>query len=143
MSVMPLNEQEPDDAEEVLIAWLSQLRRTSNFRVAGDVLPFTLVAHVAGTENMEEGTAAPVCSAHTFTDKSLGRNNMTIESKATHNAMLRLGMHCDIITLSDGRKVGVDYVEVIESPLYMPYLDEQVLRKVGRYEIGLTYHPTS
>lgn len=136
---IPHNEQEPEDVEELLIAWLSPLRRTGNERIAGEVLPYTLVHQVGGEENMDEGTAAPMVSIHTMTNKRLGRANMKTEAKATHNLMLRLGMHCDAIQLSDGRLVGVDYVQVIESPIYTPYNDEQILRKVGRYEIGLTY----
>jgi hypothetical protein len=68
---------------------------------------------------------------------------MKAQAKATHRRMLRLGTHCDTITLSDGRKVDVDYVEVVEQPIDVDYGDDQILRKVGRYEIGLTYVPTT
>ena len=46
------------------------------------------------------------------------------------------------ITLPDHTEVAVDYVTVVESPIWVPYTD-QILRKVGRYQIGLTYteHP--
>lgn len=140
---VPVTEFAPEDAMEILIAWMSPLRRTAEERIAGDVLPFTLISHVGGTENEEEGTAAPILSVHTLTDKALGRANMTVESKATHRRVLRLARHVDPITLTDGRPVGIDYIDVIESPLYVPYGDDQILRKVGRYEVGLTYVPTS
>lgn len=136
-----LADQVAEDSEEVIIAWLAPLRDTANQRVMGDPLPFTMVAHVAGNENPDEGTAAPVVSVHTFTSRDLGRANLKNETQTTHRRMLRLGKSCDTITLTDGRQVGVDYVDVVESPLFVPYGDEQILRKVGRYEVGLTYVP--
>lgn len=137
-----LSDQAAEDAEEVVIAWLTPLRRTGADRKSGDVLPFTLVTHVAGTENLDEGTAAPIVSVHTLVSKALGRNNAKNECKTTHDRMIRLGLHCDFITLADSRVVGVDYVDVVETPIWMPFGDELILRKVGRYEIGLTYVPT-
>jgi hypothetical protein len=140
--IAALAEQGPDDVDLILIAWLTPQRRTAGERVAGDVLPMTMVVHVAGGENVDEGTAAPIVSVHTFTDKALGRLNCNNETRATHERVLRLAVHCDTVVLPDGRQCGVDYVDVVESPLWMPYGDEQILRKVGRYEVGLTYVPT-
>jgi hypothetical protein len=134
-----LADQAAEDVEEILVAWLTPQRRTVLERITGDVLPMTLVNHVAGAENVDEGTAAPVVSVHTLTQKSLGRVNLKNETQATHKRMLRLATHCDTITLSDGRTVGVDYVDVTESPITVPYGDDQIIRKVGRYEIGLSY----
>jgi hypothetical protein len=136
-----LADQWAEDAEEVVIAWLTPLRRSALERLSTDVLPFTLVAHVAGSENIDEGTAAPIVSVHTLVSRSVGRTGLKNESRTTHQRMLRLATHCDTITLVDGRKVGVDYVDVVESPIVVSYDDDQILRKVGRYEIGLTYVP--
>ena len=136
-----LADQAADDVEEILVAWFTPVRRSAVERVTGDPLPFTAIVHVAGSENVDEGTAAPIVSVHTFTDKALGRVNLKTETQTSHSRMLRLATHCDVITLKSGRKVGVDYVDVVESPLYMPYGDDQILRKVGRYEVGLTYVP--
>jgi hypothetical protein len=135
-----LADQDPEDSEEVVIAWMTPLLRTSNSRRAGDVLPFCVVNQVAGTENIEEGTAAPIVSVHWLTAKMLGRNNLKAQAKAGHKRMIRLGIHCDTITLTDGRKVGVDYVDVVEQPINVDYQDDLIIRKVGRYEIGLTYN---
>ena len=141
MTAPLLADQDAEDSVEIMIAWLLPLGRTAEERVTGDVLPFRMVAHVAGTENVDEGTAAPVVSIHTMTEKALGRANLRIETRTTHSRVLRLGTHCDPIQLTDGRWVGVDYVDVVESPLYLPYGDDLILRKVGRYELGLTYNP--
>jgi hypothetical protein len=137
-----LAEQDAEDSEEILIAWLEPLRRTGNSRVSGDPLPFTIVTQVGGTENADEGTAAPIVSVHTLVDKTLGRLVAKNEARLTHKRVLRLSQHCDPVTLSDGRTVGVDYVDVVESPLWLAYGDDQILRKVGRYELGLTYVPS-
>lgn len=134
-------DQDTEDGEELLIAWLSPLLRTGAERKAGDVLPYCLVNQVGGTENIEEGTAAPLLSVHVFTARPLGRNNMKLQARAVHARMIRLGQHCDFITLTDGRQVGVDYVEVAEKMIDVDYQNDQILRKVGRYEIGLTYVP--
>lgn len=141
--VVELSDQSPDDGEEVLIAWLTPLRPTSVDRVPDrDPLPFTLVAHVAGTENEQEGTAAPVLSVHTLTAKAAGgKMGLKNATRDTHRRMLYLGKSCPTVVLTDGTRVGVDYVDVVESPLYVPYGDDQILRKVGRYEVGLTYNP--
>ena len=135
-------DQAAEDAEEIVIAWLAPLLRTVAARKAGDVLPMAAVTQVAGTENLDEGTAAPIVSVHTLCAKLLGRNNLKLQTRATHQRMLRLGVHCDLITLTDGRQVGIDYVDVTEQPITVDYEDDQILRKVGRYEIGLSYVPT-
>jgi len=136
-----LADQDAEDAVEIMIAWLLPLGRTAEERVTGDVLPFRMVAHVAGTEDVDAGTAAPIVSVHTMTAKSLGRTNLKTETRTTHKRLIRLGNYSDPLQLTDGRWVGVDYVDVIESPLYLPYGDDLILRKVGRYELGLTYNP--
>lgn len=135
-------DEAPEDGEEVVIAWLAPLLRTVVERKAGDILPMAIANQVAGTENPDEGTAAPIISVHVLCARLLGRNNLKLQAKAVHARMIRLGLHCDFITLSDGRKVGVDYVDVTEQMINVHYGDDMILRKVGRYEIGLTYVPT-
>lgn len=134
-----LADQLADDVEEIVIGTLVVLRRTADERKPTDPLPFTIVTHVAGAENPDEGTAAPVVSVHTLTQKSLGKVNLKNEARLTHRRMLWLGKSCPTITLADGRLVSVDYVDVLESPIVVPYGDDLILRKVGRYEVGLTY----
>lgn len=128
----------PEDVEELVVAWLIPLRPSSAFRNPGDPLPFTLVTHVAGTESVGEGTADPVVSVHTLCDKAVGVDAAMTECKATHQRMLRLLYGVDQITLTDGRKSGVDGGSVVESPRW-EYYSDTILRKVGRYQIGLAY----
>lgn len=135
-----LSDELADDAEEVVIAWMTPLRRSATVRdPQNDPLPFTLITHITGSECEEESFAQPVVSVHTLCAKKLGFAAATNEARLTHRRMLRLARHIDNIPLTDGRVADVDYVEIVESPRWEPYGDDQILRKVGRYRIGLTY----
>jgi hypothetical protein len=129
-----------EDAEELIVAHLIPLRWSSAFRKAGDPLPFTLVTHIAGTESVGEGRADPIVSVHTLCDKALGVDAAMTESRNTHRRMLLLANGIDAVTLTGGRIAGIDYLEVVESPRWEFYSDG-ILRKVGRYQIGLAYVP--
>lgn len=140
MSVELLDYAAPD-AEVVAIAWLSPLRRSAATRQTGDPLPFTLVTHIAGTEDADLGLADPVVSVHTLCDKSLGWAAAKDEANKTHRRMLLLARYQEPITLPDNSLAGVDYVKVFQSPIWVPYENTQILRKVGRYTLGLSYVP--
>ncbi|CNH16225.1 Uncharacterised protein [Mycobacterium tuberculosis] len=127
------------DAEEVLIAWFTPLRRSGSAREPGDPLPFTLITHTAGTEDIDLGLADPVVSVHTLCDKALGYANAKNESSITHRRMIRLAHHLDPIPLTDGSIASVEYVKVFQEPIWVPYENTAILRKVGRYTIGLSY----
>lgn len=129
-----------DDVEATVVAWLAPLRRAAAFRRPGDELPFTLVHKVTGTESVDEGTAEEVVSVHTLCDAGAGAADAATECALTHRRMLLLARQLDAIELPDGRMVGVDYVAVVESPIWQQYSDT-ILRKVGRYRIGLSYSP--
>jgi hypothetical protein len=127
-----------EDVETLLVAWLTPLRRSGSFRDPDtDPLPFTLITGITGTENISEGFADPVVSVHTFCDKAAGEVAARDECTKTHRRMLRLATFSDTITLN-GRIRGVDYVDVVEAPIWV-YFSDQVLRKVGRYRIGLPH----
>jgi len=133
-----LNEA-PDDAEECVIAWLNPLRRSAQTRRSGDPLPFTLITHITGTEDLDCGYADDVVSVHTLCDKSLGEDNAKNEADATHRRMLLLGRYLPDVVLTDGRVATIDYCDVFQRPRWEPYGDDQILRKVGRYRLGLSY----
>ena len=128
-----------DDIETVVISWLTPLRRCSNTRRSGDVLPFTVVTHIAGEENVDESYADPVVSVHTLCDRALGwlrlgmRRTQRTARCCSWPAIWRM---CD---LGGGRMASIDYVKVFSMPKWEPYGDDQILRKVGRYQIGLSY----
>lgn len=129
------------DIEVLLVAWLSPLCRTASARVAGDPLPFILVTHISGSEDVDLGLADPVVSVHTLCDKTLGYDAAMIQAEKTAARMRELGRHQDAIELSDLSWANVDYCHVFESPVWVPFDDVRILRKVGRYKIGLSYVP--
>lgn len=129
------------DAEALVVAWLSGLRRSGSARQAGDPLPFTLITHITGAEDADLGLAEPVVSVHTLAAKSLGWGNAKNEAQQTHLAMLELARYRDTITLANGTPAEIDYLSVFQAPIWVPYEDAQILRKVGRYTIGLSYIP--
>ena len=127
-----------NDAEAVVVAWLSTLRRTSIIRRAGDELPFTLVKEITGAESVDKGTAERVVSVHTLCARVDGVAEAAEEAQLTHRRMLLLARDLDSFALADGTMVSVDYVDVVEPPIWVEYTDE-ILRKVARYAIGLAY----
>ncbi|WP_293308886.1 hypothetical protein [Mycolicibacterium sp.] len=126
-----------EDIETLIVAHLSPLGRSGFERHPGDPLPFRLVCHITGAESADEGTADPVVSVHTLCDKSLGAPAARDAATATHRRMVSLIIDPQI-TLTGGRIVAVQYLEVVESPRWEFYSDT-ILRKVGRYRIGLPY----
>lgn len=128
----------PEDIETALVAHLSPLRRAGFKREAGDPLPFTLVSHITGTESANEGYADPVVSVHTLCDKTLGAPAARDEATKTHRRMLSL-ITSPQITIG-ARMIAVQYVEVVEQPRW-EWFSDNILRKVGRYKVGLPYVP--
>lgn len=126
-----------DDAQEVIIAWLQPLRRTAGIRRLGDPLPFTLVEHITGEE--VDGYSDEVVSVHTLCDRALGEDAAKEETERTHRRMMLLARYLEDVELIDGRTATIDYVNVFQSPIWVEYGDAQILRKVGRYKIGLSY----
>lgn len=134
-----LLEESAADVEELLIAWLSPLGApglTGFKRPAGSNLPFRLVRRVAGLEDDCESLDSPVVSVHTFCDASDPDAAMD-ECKRTHKRMMLLARDVPEIVLADGRQACVESVECTEKPTWVDYTDE-ILRKVGRYQLGLT-----
>jgi hypothetical protein len=135
----------PDDIETLIIAHLWPLRlpdpkrHVGSFRDATkDGLPFVLVTHVTGTEDPSLSLADPVVSVHTLCDKALGATAARDEAQKTHRRMLLLTQGGQITVGS--RTAGIDYLDVVEAPHWEFYSD-QILRKVGRYRLGLPYAP--
>lgn len=136
-----LLDQRPDDVEEVVIIWLSSLGRTAVIRRTDDPLPFRIVRNIAGDEKVDEGTAEAVVQIRTLTNKALGEDAAMIETDKTHRAMLTIARELPDILLSNGRNATIDYLKVFESPHWDDYANDQILCKLARYQIGLSYAP--
>jgi len=135
-------ERANQDAEELVVAWLTPLGRTGIERRSGDELPFRLVTGVAGDEDVDLEIGAAVVSVHTLCARSAGSVTARNEARLTHQRILQLAKYLDTITLADGTEASIDYLRIFQPPLWLPYGDDQILRKVGRYRIGLSYVPT-
>lgn len=130
-----------DDGQEILISWLKPLcgGRVATERLSDEPLPFIVVEFVDGMESLEESYADNVYSVHTLIDKSVGwvaAKNIALD---THRRMLLLGRLLADVELPGGRMASIDHVKVFSVPRWVPYGDDQILRKVGRYQLGLPY----
>jgi hypothetical protein len=143
MTAPPIDllDSEALDAEQVLVAWLQPIRATAVARVTGDPLPFTLVGQVGGHEDPICGTADLLVQVDTLTDRDLGYENARTEMRLTKRRLNELIVHNDTFALPDGTQIGVDYLTCAESPRFLMYEDAQILRTMGRYDIGLYYVP--
>ena len=140
-----LLEEGPDDGETVAISWLSGLHpagHVANTRRSGGPLPFILVNGLGGTENVEESYFNELVSIHVLTHKTAGEIDSRDETDRMHRRMLLLARYLEDVDLADGRKATIAFVKVAMHPRREPYGDDQILRRVGRYEIGLDYAET-
>lgn len=137
MTDLDLSDDCADDVEQVIVAWLTPLRRTAAVRRTNDELPFTLVTHITGSEKPAEYVADEVVSVHTLCSRADGPMAAADEAQLTHRRMLAL-RNLPLITLPDGRDVSVDYVSVEETP-HREFYANEILRHVGRYRVGLSY----
>jgi hypothetical protein len=136
----------PDDVETVCVSWLKPLQadgQVAHIRPLGAPLPFVLVHALPGNECVEEGTVDELVSIHTLCDKGDGSaaaiRAARDEADRTHRRMLLLATYLEDVPLPGGRTASIDYVDVSGRPAWKEYGDDQILRKVGTYRIGLSY----
>jgi hypothetical protein len=139
--VTDLLDEAPDDIEEALVSWLTPVNRAAISRRTGDPLPFILIRHLDGSEKVDEGIADHIVTIRTLCARSGGEVAARNESLRTHRAMLELARYLPEVSLSGGRIATIDYLKVTESPRWMAYEDDQILCKLARYQIGLSYAP--
>lgn len=141
---MSAADEAPDDLEEALTAYLADLRRTAISRRPGkDPLPMTLIRVITGDEQPEYGFSDQLVSTRTLCDKALGEDAAAGHCTDTHRWMLSLAIDQVDIVLDDGRIVNLDYVKVFESPHWIEFDDDQIIGKLARYSVGLSYVKTS
>lgn len=137
-----LLDEDVDDDETIAVAWLTPNLATghvANTRRSGDPLPFYLVTHLSSTDSVEESTSNCLFSVHVLTHKTAGEQASRDEAGRMHRRMLLLARHLEEVPLAGGRKATIDYVDVAERPRRVEYGDELILRRVGRYRIGLSF----
>ena len=140
-----LLDEGPDDVEVIVVQHLWDLLpegQVSHSRLAGDPLPFIYVNHLGGEECDEESTVDELVSIHTLYPKGLGQSGKKAAAEAaavTHRRMLLLARYLVDVPLPSGRNADIDYCDVAMRPRWEEYGDPNILRKVGRYRIGLSY----
>lgn len=137
-----LLDEAPDDPETVIIAWLAPLLSAgsvANTRRSGAPLPFYLVTHLDSNESQEESTSDALVSVHVLTHKAAGEVASRDEAGRMHRHMLLLARYLEDVDLEGGRTATIDSLSVFKSPKSEPYGDDQILRRVGRYTVGLPY----
>lgn len=135
-----------EDVEAIAISWLTPLLPTGqvgNIRRSGTALPFILVNAIPGPEDVECANADDVVSIHTLCDKNNGDAAAILAARNaadnTHRRMMLLARYLEDVALPGGRIATIDYVDCPMRPRWEEFGDDQILRKVGRYRIGLSY----
>lgn len=127
------------NAEGLVSAWLAPVRRSGPVFRTGDPLPFTLITRIGGDENFFIRLDDPIVSVHTLCDVELGYSAAAAEAQTTHDRMLELAWTLGPVIMPDGSHICVDYVKVFQPSVWRDYEDVTILRKVGRYKMGLPY----
>jgi len=143
-----LSDEIVTDPETAVIAYLAPLhphvpgsakQSVANFRESGWPLPFILVKELPGQENVDESDVDALVSVHTLVHKAAGRSALRDEADRTHRRMLWIAQTLPTVLIPGVGYAEFDYVRVVSRPHPEDYGDEQILRKVGRYGIGLSY----
>lgn len=127
----------PPNAEEAVVAWLSDLGRAGVLRLPIDPVPFRLVHRVSGADSLAEGSDNAVVSIHTF---GASMDEASAEADLTHQRMMYLA-HNSLtnIDMVDGGVANVDYCSTVEKPTFEDFKDPAVFRYVARYRLGFSY----
>lgn len=137
-----------DDDEAVVISWLQGVlapgKPISNERIAGDPLPAIIVEHTGGKECVEESYVDDVVSVHMLYPRGTVGDGVKRKAAidgcaAIHRRMLQLCRYLEDVPLPGGRTATIDYCDVFSPPQWVAYGDEQILRKVAQYRLGLGY----
>ena len=130
-----------DDDEAILLAWLKDLQPEGHMGVTrkpGGPLPYYLINHLDANESVDESTVDTLISVHVLTHKSAGQVANRDEADTVHNRILLLARYLEDVSLPGGRTATIDYVNVAMPPKREDYGDEQILRRISRYNFGFT-----
>jgi hypothetical protein len=118
-------------SEEFVIAYLKQWLTNVRTEMPTDPpFPFYLVNRLSGGDDMVSDY--PTLSIHCFhTSRQLASDAADV----MHAKMKALTARSAVLVR--GVNVGVDYIEVVETPMWVDYNDPNIKRYVGRYKFGL------
>ena len=137
-----LLDSDSPDVEDFVVSWLAPLMRTATERKTDDTLPFCQVARVSGADDPDLGTDDPVVQVDIFDHARNGLaavQNAAVSARNVHRRMTLLARELSTVTLSDGADANADYVITLIKPFRMTYANDQVVRYVARYQLGLSY----
>lgn len=141
-----LLDQETPDSEDFMVSWLQPLLRSATERKTDDELPFAQVQLITGEDDEDCGTSDEVIQVDWFDH---ARDGMTAVQAAKqtaregHRRIRLLARFLEAVELSDGSFAAADYVNTIMKPVRMPYANDQVVRYVARYGLGLSDVPVT
>jgi len=137
-----LDEAAPD-VEDFCCAWLAPLLRTATERKTTDTLPFCVVARIAGGDDPHTGRDTAVVQLDIFDGARAGRlaaQNAALTARDVHRRMTLLSRELTGVTLADGSTANADHLDTVIKPFRLAWTDnDQVVRYVARYEVGLSY----
>lgn len=137
-----LLDEAPDDSETVVISWLKDLHpagHVANTRRSGGPLPYIVVQTIDSSESVDESSMNALVSVHVLTHRSAGEVSSRDETMRMHRRMLLLARYLEDVDLGGGRNATIAFMKIAEHPTRREYGDEQILRRIGRYELGLDY----
>lgn len=135
MTANLLDEDAPD-AEDFVVCAMAAVMRSATERDTDEVMPFCLVTRITGEDDPDCGCDDPVMQLEFF-DRGAAAASLT--KRSGHRRMTRLARSLVDVTMSDGSIANADYVITTLKPVRMPYVDDKIVRYVGRYRIGLSF----
>lgn len=135
MTAELLGEGAPD-VEDFLACWIGPLMRCATERKADEELPFCQVARLAGADDPDAGTDDAAVQLDIF---DRGAAAASVAADRVHRRMMLLARTMPDVTMSDGSTANADFVTTTIKPFRMSYEDDQIVRYVARYQLGLSY----
>lgn len=118
-------------AEELIISYLRQWFTNVRTEMPNDPpFPFYLINRVSGGDDLISDY--PTVSIHSFHTNRLAAADA---ADAMHAKLKALNAKTTVEVR--GVNVGVEYVEVVETPMWIDYNDPNIKRYCGRYKFGL------
>lgn len=136
------------DSDDFLINWLQPLLPAALERDTDEELPFAVVQLIVGTDDPDEGSCDDIVQIDLFvgadtsgpsSPEKLAPAQAKMWAKKVHRRINFLRQNQDPVVLSDGTIIGPDFVRVTQRFRREPYKDDNIVRLVGRYRIGLSF----
>ncbi|OFB37971.1 hypothetical protein BA059_16885 [Mycolicibacterium sp. (ex Dasyatis americana)] len=138
-----LHDQEATEGELLVISWLTPFfeelsGKADITRRSGDPLPFGLVREVSNTEDYLQSLTNVVVSVHWL---AVSPEECTSVSRKGHRRMsVLLHKPQTDVPLNGGGTGYVEWLDVQHGPIWVEYANDQVFRKVSRYELAIPYN---